>query len=233
MIERHSIVQPAIDPDRIPFHETEAFRRFGTRLDPAPDSPEDLYVKALIHEQGFDGLPHVVSRRVLDDYVAAAECELFRGLSAAWQADAFRDGEFFVGRGAYSGGANTVAGANALVIARDYARGGVVIRLSLKAHARVADFDELADWSFHERERALGEVQRDEQRALLEAQARTDDIEAVQREYRAVREALYAKHDDIGWLAAYLGCDAIHVADEDYYIVLNRTAVRVQQENLR
>ena len=47
------------------------------------------------------------------------------------------------------------------------------------------------------------------------------------------REALHAEYDDIGRLAAYLGYDVIHAADPDFYVVLNRTAVRVQREDLR
>ena len=45
--------------------------------------------------------------------------------------------------------------------------------------------------------------------------------------------ALHTLYDDIGRYAAYLGFDAVRVRDREYYIVLNRTALRVQREDLR
>jgi hypothetical protein len=66
MTANRGIIRPAIDPNRTPFHETAAFRRYGVTPEPAPHSPEDLYLKALIREQGFDGLPEVAPRRMLD-----------------------------------------------------------------------------------------------------------------------------------------------------------------------
>jgi hypothetical protein len=49
----------------------------------------------------------------------------------------------------------------------------------------------------------------------------------------AARTLAHAQYDDIGRYAAYLSVDIVHVAEFDYYLVLNRTAVRVQQESLR
>jgi hypothetical protein len=112
--QHHHIARPRIDPATTPFKDTMAFRRYGPVDDPDFDTPEDLYLKALIEEQGFDGPPHVVPRRLLDASVAAGERELFRGVTAVHYADVFRTGPFFVGRGIYGGGTNTAAAHTAL-----------------------------------------------------------------------------------------------------------------------
>jgi hypothetical protein len=101
-------------------------------------------------------------------------------VTAAWQADAFREGDFFV-----------------------------------------------------ERETALARLRHDEQQALAEAQAGGEDHQAIRSRYRAMRGALHATYADVGRMAAYLGYDAVHAARENYCIILNRSAVRVQRENLR
>jgi hypothetical protein len=206
MDEHDRIAQPRIDPSITPFAETEAFRRYGLRDDPDPASPEPLYLKAIIQEQGFDGPPHVVTRRKLDRYVAAGEVELFRGVADARFTDQMRAGDFFVGRGGEIDGAYAAAGPHALEVARGYARGGVVIRMTLKQGARVRSWRELE---------------------ALEA--------AELREHSMPSDLIRVLYNDFGRLAAYLGYDAVHIVDfpeVDNYVVLNRTALRVQQENM-
>lgn len=231
----HPIAKPRIDPAAQPFSETEAFRRYGSVADPDLDVPEGLYLKALIIEQGFDGLPHVVSRRELNAYVAAGERELFRGVSNEAHAEAFRTGTFFIGRGIYGGGANASAGPAALAVAREYAAGGVILRLTLKREARVADFDPLGVLTQSERGDVLGRLASEEERALADARTlgRDDEIARVRARYASARAAVSARYDDIGRLGAYLGYDAIHAAVPDFYAILNRSAVRVQRESLR
>jgi hypothetical protein len=210
MDEHDWIAQPRIDPNRAPFTETIAFRRYGLRDDPAPASPESLYLKAVIQEQGFDGPPHLVTRRELDRYVTTGEAELFRGVSDARFADALRDGEFFVGRGGEMEGMYTATGPYALAVARQYAAvgDGTVVRMSLKRGARVIAWRDLEVLEVVERER----------------------LTAVPP------EIVRTMYNEFGRLAAYLGYDAVRIVeypDADYYVVLNRTAIRVQKENVR
>jgi hypothetical protein len=210
MNEQDRIARPSIDPITTPFTATEAFRRYRLITDPDPHADEELYTKAIIREQGFDGLPHVVTRRELDRYVAAGEVELFRGVTEARFADQLRSGDFFVGRGGEVAGMYTAAGPHALVIARQYAAfgDGTVIRMSLKRAARVVQWREL------EMQEAV---------ALEGTVAMSADIA------RAV-------YNELARLAAFLGYDAIHIVEfpeVDYYVVLNRTALRVQRENVR
>jgi hypothetical protein len=84
------IAQPRIDSSRTPFTETRAFRRYGVTTDPDVNSREALYTKAVIQEQGFDGLPHIVTRRELDRFIAAGEVELYRGVTERRFADQLR-----------------------------------------------------------------------------------------------------------------------------------------------
>ena len=89
------IVRPRIDPARVPFQRTATYWHCGPNVEPAPLDPEQLYAKSLIHEQGFDGLPHVVSGTDLDAFVQAGELEAFRGIAgplAAEYADHLRTG---------------------------------------------------------------------------------------------------------------------------------------------
>jgi hypothetical protein len=229
------IAQPRINSATVPFQATIAFRRYGTIEDPDFDAPEDLYLRALIEEQGFDGLPHVLPARDLERYVRAGERELFRGVARPEHARAFRQGRFFVGRGVYAGGANAAAGPRALAIAREYAGGGVILRLMLKAGAQVADFEELDGFAYHRRGEALAEIEAAEEREIAAARAagRLGTAEEIRSRHHAGRPLVHAQYDDIGRLATYLGYDAVHAADPDFYAVLDRTAVRVQLEDLR
>jgi hypothetical protein len=203
------IAPPRIDPARTPFTATAAFRRYGVTDDPDQSSPEALYTKAAIQEQGFDGPPHVVSQRELNTYAAAGEVELYRGVTDRRFAEQLRIGDFFVGRGGILDRLFAAAGRDALPVAREYAaRGdGTIIRMTLKREARIIDAPE------------------------LEATARSD-YQSVDR--RA--ELVWLLYTQLGAYAAYLGYDAVHIVDfpdTDYYVVLNRTALRVQRENRR
>ncbi|MGE3600001.1 MAG: hypothetical protein AB7N70_31115 [Dehalococcoidia bacterium] len=210
MDEHDRIVPPRIDPNRTPFTETAAFGRYGPILDPNPDSPEALYTKAVIHEQGFDALPHVVTRRELDRHIAAGEIELYRGVTERRFADQLRYGDFFIGRGGELDGMYAAAGPHALAVARHYAAlgDGTVIRMTLKRGTRVVRWHDL------------------EMRAAAELSMMTSMPLDVAR-------SLYNDHSR---LAVYLGYDAVHIVDFpdiDHYVLLNRTALRVQEGDMR
>jgi hypothetical protein len=213
MDDQEQIARPRIDPATTPFTETFAYRRYGSNTDPEPGALEALYTKAIIQEQGFDGLPHAVTRHELDHYVAAGEVELFRGVTEARFAEQLRSGDFFVGRGGVFDGMYAAAGPSALAVARHYAAhgDGTVIRMSLKAGARVVDGHEFEDRVAAEWQHAL-------------------------RPGRIPSDALRVLYYSLSCSATYLGYDAVHVIEfpeVDQYIVLNRTALRVQKENIR
>jgi hypothetical protein len=55
----------------------------------------------------------------------------------------------------------------------------------------------------------------------------------VPEHYEELVKAAHVQYDDIGRCAAYLGYDVVHIAEFNYYLLLNRTAVRVQREDLQ
>src|SRR5215212_7542681 len=118
MDDHDRIAPPRIDPTATPFTNTAAFRRYGVIDNPDPSSPEALYTKAVIQEQGFDGPPQAVGSRKLGGYVAVGEVELFRGVTDARFAEQLRIGDFFVGRGGELNGMYAAAGSQTLAIAR-------------------------------------------------------------------------------------------------------------------
>jgi hypothetical protein len=240
MDEHDRIAQPRIDPTTTPFTETAAFRRYGITDDPDPDSPEALYTKAVIQEQGFDGPPHLLSRRELDRHVAAGEVELFRGVTEARFADQLRSGEFFVGRGWFADGMYAAPAPHGLGIARQYARAvdGTAIRMSLKGGTRVLSNEKIEERAASELEHAIRRLRYERNRAMQAARQQPEEsaVRSVERDYERRIDAARSLYDDYSRCAAYLGFDAIHVVsspDVDYYVILNRTAIRVQQENLR
>jgi hypothetical protein len=169
-LNEHPIAKPRIDPNKLTFWRTAAFRKFGSTVEPAPDSPEDLYTKEVIREQGFDGPPHLVSRTELDLWVAAGEIELYRGVSRRFYAEQFRFGEMFVGRGIFGGGIYAASGADAYAVAQTFAGPeGAVMRMTLKAGARLSDLMLLDRDRESRMTRALRALESQERRALRQA----------------------------------------------------------------
>jgi hypothetical protein len=197
--DTHPIARATIDPLATPFDQTVAFRLYGPVVDPDEESAEDLYSREIIREQGFDGLPHVVSWSELDRCVARGERELLRGVSEGGHADAYRAGEFFVGRGAFGAGCYTVAGPHALADARRFARGGVILRMTLKSAARVGDFEELLQRATSERDAAVRRLRSEESSDLRRAVGGTGRAapEAIRRHYAALVEAQPAQYDTL------------------------------------
>lgn len=234
------IARPRIDPAVTPFERTAAFRRYGLAPDPDPAAPESLYLKAMLREQGFDGLPHVVARQQLDRYAASGEAEMFRGVTDARFAEQVRSGDFFVGRGGLADGMYAAARPHGLAVAREFAggAGGVVLRMTLRSGARIIESRDLEARAGEELERHVWAL-RAEQAAAIRAAARGGDQAALERiasgyDHRLASARLLYNH--LGLYAAYLGYDAIHIAElpaPESYVILNRTAVRVQRENIR
>ncbi|MGH2353397.1 MAG: hypothetical protein ACRDI2_11960 [Chloroflexota bacterium] len=208
----HPIARPRIDPRRTPFERTAAFRRFGPRIAPAAEG-EHHYTTALIIEQGFDGLPHIVTAAEFDAYVAEGEVELFRGVMAAVHAQQLRSGTLYVGQGAFGGGIYAAGGADGRAQAAAYAQdpGGVVVRLCVKSAARLKDVEGLR-------------AQMGRDRAMALARARDQSTAAL---------AALAKSADESIFAAYLGYDGVVDTTQGLYLILNRTAVRIQDEDLQ
>ncbi len=75
-------------------------------------SQADWFLRELARDQGFDGLPEVVTSKQMDEYVANGERELFRGLDSYGMkgktgenlAEQLRSGDMYVGTGLFGNG---------------------------------------------------------------------------------------------------------------------------------
>jgi hypothetical protein len=188
------------------------------------DYEGDPFLRELNKIQGYDGLPHVVDDDVLSEYVNAGEIELYRGMYTPTRAasrdlnvtevvydtedgrafsDHYRDGDFFAGLGVYGNGTYSAYGEGARTTASGYASGGEMVRMTLKADARVIEYDDLL--------------------RLQNEPAFIGQFDAGE----------LANMGDAGRFATALGYDAIDVSQRGYMVVLNRTATRVSKADVQ
>ncbi len=82
---KHSIARAKINLDQMRSEDIAAYlsdiydkarRRIGDT------SQGDWFLRELARAQGFDGLPQVITKQEMDEYVASGERELFRGLDS-------------------------------------------------------------------------------------------------------------------------------------------------------
>jgi len=167
-------------------------------------------------DQGFDGLPNVISAAEADRLAKLGQEELWRGISSEDEPrpvselmEEFRSGVYYPGYGMYGDGTYTASGRKGMETALTYGDGesSNVLRMVLRPDARVISYDDLI---------AL----RDQQETELLRSART------RAEKDAIAEMLY----DPGVFAASMGFDAVRVRireDVDFVNLLNRRAVQV------
>ena len=170
----------------------------------------DPHLTAILEKQGFDGLPDVISKKEMDERVAAGELEMYRGMgrTRAWEhEDTFVNGEFFVGTGMYGNGVYTVYGSGAKQAAQSY--GDHPMRMTLKPGSKVITYDE-----------ALVLKNR------LQSEVKVDIFRDPNWRQQQSLGDLYG---DVGRVAALEGYDAVDVVGQKYLVLLNRTAVRVER----
>lgn len=219
-----------------------------------PQGGRDPALARLFEAQGFDGLPHVLDEADLDRFVEEGERELWRGMAVGdvrWRREAdlrreagqplpplpegqdfaeqFRSGRYHPGTGVNGNGTYTAyqAAGRGLApeqVASDYARGGQVIRMTLKADARVIRVSEAYDRQWED----IAAVRKRIDQAnvqLNEAQLGPDYDRALEHWSALVME--HQLLEDVGRWAVIRGYDALDVDDVGHVVVLNRTAVRV------
>lgn len=192
------------------------------------DQKEDLFLKDYLNEKGFGGLPEVLTKDELDEYIHSGEIELFRGINGyPIYCDYFREGPLFVGcgftgNGIYAAYGVDVYGETALQRASNY--GPYILRMSLKTGARVISFDDIAQL-FNK----IG--------ARIDAEI--DNLEQLKGSSRMIQTALKNRKNyklmilsDYGRFAATLDCDAIDIKANHEMLILNRTMLRVQDKNV-
>lgn len=211
---------------------------------------EDLYLKAILQDQGFNGKPDVRSKADMDAFVQNGEVELFRGLSpvVSTHRDSggrtvldelkgedltkqFKNGELFVGRGINGNGTYT---SNSKTTADGYAGGGgTVMRMTLKSDAKVigdSDIYNMRNKAREELDRAFDPVT---DRYRAGKMSGEEYVQALESHYADVTKLTQSPMwNDPGRVAAVLGYDAINIGGGGVYVILNRTAVRVQDTDL-
>jgi hypothetical protein len=184
--------------------------------------------------RGYNAHPDVISEQEMDDYVDAGEIELWRGMQQKGSVDVAED--YRSGRH-YPGGTNGTQYGTGTYAAYGYHAGGqrdaikfasgshaygggpngVLVRMTIKADARVVEYDELV------------------------SKLRNDNSP----EATAIRGASYG-YGDVGLYAVLLGYDVIrkshgyqgsHSAanadnwDDGFVVIVNRSAVRISEKN--
>lgn len=199
----------------------------------------DPILGAIAAEQGFDALPRVTDRAGVDDVVAAGGIEIFRGIhdtpnsQGADMAEQFRSGELFTGLGVNGSGTYTAIRPDT---AEGFASGnggeGAMMRMALVPGARIIKQSEV-----HKEYAAYN-------RQLWTAAGRKFPWFPSEHPWRGM-----SAND--GRMAAAMGYDAIYVdrtpesgflggaglaglgGDDSHYVVLNRSAVVVQDTDPR
>lgn len=174
----------------------------------------DVTLSELLKEQGYDGKPRVVSTDEMDALIKNGWSESFRGLTDKKYTEQFREGNLYAGFGVYGNGTYTAyGGEKAVNIARKYAGAeGSVMRMALSPDAKVIDFRDLYsmyddDWYdkvSEQIDKATGDAKKQLQAELL------------------IKSSMDKS-------AILMGYDAIRVPHEQYYVILNRTALAVQK----
>jgi hypothetical protein len=185
--------------------------------DSAAMQSTDSMLHQIAQRQSFDGKPTVVSREEMDAHIAGGDTEMFRGIaghyidergdvSAAELNDQFRTGDAFFGVGGYGNG--IYASNDRATAENDYSdrSPGSVARMALSRDARTIDHADLEA----EHARYLRDKDPDSNEARV--------------------------FGDLGRYAAARGYDAVeikgaspHDAGENWFIVLNRTALVVEE----
>lgn len=181
--------------------------------------PSDQALGDIWRQTGYDGAPRVVDRAEMNSAVAGGWVELFRGVGRTDEegdlyADQFRYGEPWPGLG---GAGN---GTYAMPAWRKQAAGGYgagVMRMALRPDARIAELDDIV--------------------AEMRQQGYTDF--GVGRSESARRQVL----SDVGRYGSAAGYDAVAIRQLQpdmtrsgkviEWVILNRTALLVQDENLQ
>lgn len=236
--------QPAkyTDPDHVPVV------RDGVSIletDMKYQAQGDSFLKAIAVDQGFDGPATLVSNDEMDRLVKSGEVtEMHRGVAGERGADfaeAYRTGDFYVGRGVYGDGVYATPHRDlAMGYAGDNESG--MLRMGLRKEARVGVYSEIKR---EMKERAEGDYwqiqkQINDLNDRFYAGGGTEALRnELMPEMQRLRDAQSVAMDrirnadrrlgDVGRYAATRGYDAyqVDIDEVDHWIILNRTATYV------
>lgn len=178
------------------------------------DKPRSAFMELLMTKLWPKATQQTVTEQELNEKLAEGETLMLRGVHSDAYAKRFIDGEPRVGDGVYGQGCYTAyadAGDEheSTLEAAHYAEGGPVLRMSLKADAKCVDWEHLQT------------LQAADMRKLRAA-----------KNAQGVDKAL-AFMAIPSYYAAVKGYDVIRIPDENYMLVLNPSAIRVQKNAVK
>jgi hypothetical protein len=189
----------------------------------AGSGERDVISMHIYKEQGFDKLPKLEEKEDLDALVKEGHIEMFRGVGSTLERGQvhvkdFRQGEYYPGKGVYGNGTYCAAGRRGRSTAVSYANFNEenVMRMVLLKDAKVISHDDLMQKQYEEK-------QKFREKLRTHGVGKGPDLTSKER-------AMYEIIEDEGKLAALMGYDAIHVPHDEYYVVLNRTALHVEKQ---
>ena len=190
----------------------------------------DIVTKELMHELGYDKLPIVLSNVDMNKIIELGNIELYRGVTDDNFAKQFKTGEYFVGHGIGTTGTYAAYGDNSLQEAEKYVgKNGSVIRMAINKDAKIITDTELID---------MQQTAFDSEKAILES--KLNKIRKEESDYGQLKNKIRAEEkrfdlikefiSDAGQFAALNGYDAIDLVSSNHMIILNRSAIYVQQD---
>ena len=205
---------------------------------PNPGAGSIVYAD-LAHRQGFDGKPQVVDS--VDEFIAQGDIEIFRGVTSAAYAEQFRGGDLYATQGVHGDGIYTAVKKDTAEVFTGIARQGEVMRMALRKDAKVLDaseYEKQAPEIKKHLEEVSGRNLATAKKAVSDLWSRDDVTDEMLGNAKAKRSEIETREDyrrrvtmDMGTWAAQRGYDAVYIkraGGDDYFIVLNRTALRVE-----
>ena len=208
----------------------------------------DVRLAAVAATQGFQGKPTVVSKAQADLLLAAGGTELWRGLSdhhnyntgkrktGGQLAEEFRSGkEAYYGQGIYGNGIYMSTRRSTAQGSYSNGKPDSLLRIVLPADAKVIDYDQAQKLAYADNQKFQDKLNA---AYTKYSRARTDATRAAA--YDAYRKLQLQQTDrnrvlsDSSRWAAANGYDAVRKpisGSENYYVLLNRTAVAVEKGN--
>lgn len=175
---------------------------------------EDLIIKPIIKELGFDGLPQKVTADKFEELKKTSKI-LYRGVTDSKYIDIYKNGEMFIGLGVNGTGVYTTIERQE---AQRYAQGGGIIELLIDKDAKIANGFELT---------------MEAQELLFSLKSGTDvagdpiNVGLDAEKLSKIGEGRNKRF--VTLLALSKGYDAVDVGNGDF-IILNRTATIVKEE---
>lgn len=169
---------------------------------------EDFVLKDIVSSNGFADKPRVVSKESIDNYITDGYIELFRGIrqKAGYELsdidkfiEQLKFGDYFAGKGMFGNGIYTTKTLDDMQV---YANNGKMIRMCLDKTAKTYEIE--------------------------------NQISAISEVSKYVSNSVFKEYEkailsNLGRLKALQGYDAIYIKSKNYYVILNRGKLIIEE----